>query len=52
MKGPTNVLSASSRPRTRLALVNSNGVVHSSGSSAEWTGRKLVKASVARMARV
>ena len=49
--GPISVLSESTRPRTTLALVSSNGVRHSDGSSAEWAGRKTTKAIVATAAK-
>ncbi len=49
--GPANVATASSTPRTTLALVSSVVSVHRSGRSAEWTGRKTVIAAVTTMAR-
>ena len=49
--GPASVATASSTPRTTLALVSSVVSVHRSGWSAEWTGRKIVIAAVTTTAR-
>src|SRR5262249_11992992 len=49
--GPTRVEIESSRPRTTLADASSEGVWHSSGSRAEFTGRYRMAAAVEAIAR-
>ena len=44
------MLSESTKPRTTLALVSSNGVRHSDGINAECTGRNTTNAIVANAA--